>query len=268
MDASHPPEAIAIAFTEARRNARPLAAFPGVVPASLAHAYAVQDAAIARWPDRIAGWKVAGVAPEFRDRLGASRIAGPAFAASVFRLTGPHRPSFPVFSGGFAAVEAEFIFRLGADLEPGDAADMDRLADAVAAMHAGAEIASSPFAGINELGPASVVCDFGNNNGLILGPEIAGWRQAALESLTSRTLVNGVVAGEGSAARVAGGPLAALAFLVASLGARGRALSAGDLVSTGMTTGIHPVVAGDVVRFEFPGAIVFEGTARPADPAA
>ena len=46
-------------------------------------------------------------------------------------------------------------------------------ADMVGALHIGVEPASSPLATINELGPAVVVSDFGNNAGLLLGPEVA-----------------------------------------------------------------------------------------------
>ncbi|MBN9063340.1 MAG: hypothetical protein BGP06_03475 [Rhizobiales bacterium 65-9] len=242
--------AIAAAFTQARRTAQPLPSFPGDLPATRADAYAAQDAAIASWPARLVGWKVAGVAPEFRERFGAPRLAGPAFAPRLYQADGS-AVRFSIFPGGFAAVEAEFILRVGADIDAADAADEDRLAEKVSALHGGAEIAGSPFADINRLGPLSVVSDFGNNGGLILGDAIANWRERPLESLKSRTSVNGAVVGEGDASRVAGGPLAALGFLVTALAERGRRLRAGDLVSTGMTTGIHPVTIGDEVLIEF-----------------
>ncbi|WP_342362132.1 hypothetical protein [Terrarubrum flagellatum] len=259
---------IATAFTDARRRAAPIAVYPGELPATLTDAYAVQEAAIARWQDRITGWKVAGIAPDLREKFGAARLAGPAFASKVKRAGGDAVPSFAIFAGGFAAVEAEFIFRVGATIAPDDAASEDRLAAKIAAMHAGAEIASSPFGGINDLGPTSVISDFGNNSGLLLGPEIKDWRTRPLASLTSRALVNGANVGEGDASRVFGGPLAALAFLVAQLASRGRSLTSGDLVSTGMTTGIHPVKPGDRVRFEFVDDIVFEAVAEKAEPRA
>ena len=260
-------KAIAEAFHSARRSASALAAFPGDLPGALADAYAIQDVAIRIWPDRVAGWKVAAIAPELRERLGAPRLAGPAFAANVFHAIPAAETRFPIFLGGFAAVEAEFILRLGSDIAPADAGDERALANAVAALHAGAEIASSPFAGINEFGPTSVISDFGNNAGLIVGPELSGWRDGPLDALTSRTMVNGKIVGEGSAARVAGGPLSALAFLVEALARRGRTLRAGDLVSTGMTTGIHPVQPGDRIRFEFSQGVSFEAVAEQALPA-
>lgn len=259
--------AIVTAFRTARIGALPLLAFPGVFPANLAEAYAVQDAAIAAFPDEVRGWKIAGILPEFREALGASRLAGPAFAKSIHVSDGRIPVGFPVFSGGFAAVEAEFIFVMARDINPGDVLDRPALLAAIASMHAGVETAGSPFAAINERGPLAVISDFGNNNGLIVGPEIPGWREAPLETLTSRTLVNGTVAGEGSAAKVMGGPIAALEFLVGNLGGRGITLHAGDYVSTGMTTGIHIVAAGDRADFEFAGDIRITSEAVAASPA-
>lgn len=257
---------IVSAFRAARVAALPLAPFPGQVPPTLAEAYDVQDAAIPVFPDRVRGWKIAGILPEFRDALGAPRLAGPVFEKAIRISDGQGAVEFPVFPGGFAAVEAEFIFLLGRDILPGEALDRDSLLAAIASMHAGVETAGSPFAGINDLGPLAVISDFGNNNGIIVGPEMPGWRDAPLESLTSATRINDTVVGTGSAAKVAGGPMAALEFLIGNLGSRGITLHAGDYVSTGMTTGIHHVVAGDLAVFDFAGGIRIASRAIAANP--
>jgi len=44
--------------------------YPGPLPATLAEAYARQDAAINLWPDDIAGWKVGGVPNSWVARFG------------------------------------------------------------------------------------------------------------------------------------------------------------------------------------------------------
>lgn len=265
-NASSTAEAIASAFRAARLAFTPLASFPGTVPATLAAAYAVQEAAIAGYPDEVSGWKIAGIAPDWRDILGAPRLVGPVMNRQVRMAAQGAEASFPVFPGGFAAVEAEFIFRIGRDVPADAAKDQDALAGCIQSLHAGVETAGSPFAGINELGPCSVISDLGNNAGIIVGPEIADWREKSWPSLTSRCFVNGTLAGEGDAARVMGAPLAALAFLVDNLRERGRSLRAGDFVSTGMTTGIHIVVPGDVAVFEFAGGISFSARAVSARP--
>ena len=57
--------------------------------------------------------------------------------------------------------------------------------------------------------------------------------------------------GTASAATIPGSPLAALAFLLGTVAARGKPLKKGQIVTTGATTGIHDVVAGDVAHVSF-----------------
>ena len=252
------PRDLAIAFTEARRAGRPLPAYPGTLPPDLPTAYAVQEQAIGLWSDTIIGWKVAGIAETWRPRYDAPRLAGPIFARNVRDIrTGPVET--PVIPGGFGAVEAEFLLRIGRDL-PAEARaySAEELRSYVDAIHAGMEIAGSPLAILNDLGPGAVASDFGNNAGMVIGPEIADWDSRPPSGWTVRMRIDGAVVGEGSAARVAGGPFAALAFLAEHLGRRGRSLPAGSWVSTGMTTGVHDVKPGDRAEAEFDSVGIVE----------
>lgn len=248
-------DVIASRFVEARRAATALDAFPGPLPETLADAYLVQERAIALDGRAIAGWKVAGIRPDLCEGLGASRLAGPIMAGNVHELPAGGKAVAPMFVGGFAALEAEFVARFARDLEPeGGVFTAEAIIAALSGLHAGSEIASSPLATLNDLGPTAVVSDHGNNAGAVVGPEVPGWRTADLAALASRMLIDGAVAGEGSAANVMGGPIAALQFLAEQLLSRGRRLRAGDVVLTGMTTGIHQVVPGQRGRIEFSGA--------------
>lgn len=256
---------ISDAFTRARRARAALPDFPGEAPATLAEAYAIQDRSIAAWPDAVAGWKIGLIPPDWRDQAGANRLAGPIFAGLVRRHAPGQVHRMEVFEGGFAAIEAEFIFRLGRDVPDAisrnaASADESDLADLVASLHVGVEIASSPFAGINDRGPMSVVSDFGNNHGLIVGAEIPRWRETPPEDLPARVEIGGHTAGEASAAALPGGPLGALRFLVDLMAERGIALKAGALISTGAATGVHqaPPGAKAVVDFGPHGAIALE----------
>jgi 2-keto-4-pentenoate hydratase len=114
----------------------------------------------------------------------------------------------------------------------------------------GVEIAGSPFAGINEHGPAVTASDFGNNAGLILGGEIADWRER-LSDLICTMSINDIDIGRGGAATIPGGPLDSLAFLLNLLHRRGRRLEAGQLVSTGAATGVHDILAGQSASADF-----------------
>lgn len=245
--------AISKAFIAARREAHALASYPGgLVPPTLDDAYVVQEASINAWGDRVAGWKIGLIPPPLRAQYGAERLAGPIFAQRVQQYRPGQPAKAPFIEGGFGALEAEFVLRLGADV-PDDArvASDEGVARYVGAMHIGVELAGSPLKIINDLGPACVISDFGNNTGLVVGPEIVGWENRSLESLRVRTIIDGVVAGEGSAASVPEGPMTALRFLIENCRKRRRPLRAGMFVSTGAVTGIHQVKAGARATADF-----------------
>ena len=240
---------IALAFVGARRDGRALEVYPGVAPESLDAAYAVQDQAIAAWPDRIAGWKLGRINAPHDARYGAGRLAGPIFSRNVW-TAGQTPTRFGVIDGGFAAVEAEYVLELGETAADRGDWTAESVGPLVSRAFIGVEIAGSPFAGINDRGPAVTASDFGNNAGLILGGEIDGWRER-LSGLACTMSIDGVVVGRGGAAAIPGGPLDSLAFLLNLLHRRGRRLEAGQLVSTGAATGVHDIRAGQSAEADF-----------------
>ncbi len=232
-------------------------------------AYRVQDEAIASWPDVVAGWKVGWIPEPFGSRFGEQRLVGPIFHCALYQSNGVAPLNVAVFAGGFAAIEAEFVFRLAADAP----ADRVRWSDEAAAelvdrMYVGIEIASSPLATINDLGATAIISDFGNNAGLILGPEVPGWNTRALESLTCECRIEGESVGRGTAASVSGGPLAALAFALRCNAERGRPLRRGDYVTTGAATGVHNISVGQRAEAVFHGLASLRCIAVPATPVA
>lgn len=246
---------IAQRLVEARRTATPLRDFPGRAPTDLATAYRIQDAAITMWPDEIAGWKIGRVGPEFESQFGRSRLAGPIFRGSIRPSAGAAPTPFPVFDGGFAAIEAEYLIVLGEDAAPEKrhwTAEEARLL--VGGIHAGVETAGSPLANINSLGPTVVASDFGNNSGLILGEAIADWRTLSDHDLACRSFIGDHCVGQGSAADLPGGPIESLRFVLELSARRGRPLKKGMLISTGALTGIHEIVVGQDGRVVFSGA--------------
>jgi 2-keto-4-pentenoate hydratase len=258
------PEEVARRFTDARRERRALAAFPGPLPADLAAGYACQDAAIALWPDEIAGWKVGRIPMELQAELGAQRVMGPVFAANVWR-PGPAPTPLPVIPGGFAAVEAEYIYRLGEDAPAGrtewTAEDAIKLVEDELV---GVEFAGSPLSTINVLGPRVVACDFGNNAGLILGKSIPGWRERTDDWPPCEVWIGDELVGRGAPSSVPGGPIASLAYLLGICAARGRPLKRGQLVTTGAASGIHDIEAGQTARIAFAGLDEIRCLAQPA----
>ena len=255
---------IAQRFVAARTNALALDDYPGTIPPDLASGYECQDAAISLWPDEIAGWKIGRIPPEHEARLGEQRLAGPIFRREIQKADPGKTVAFGVFTGGFAAVEAEFIFEIGKDAPAGQMRwTVDDAAAIVGRMLVGVETAGSPLATINLLGPTVVVSDFGNNAGLILGPEVKDWHKRAPEELTCQTYIEGRQVGQGSAANLLGGPLESLKFVAEHCARRGRPLKAGMLISTGAATGIHDIVAGQRARVEFGGIGVIQCAATP-----
>lgn len=245
-------QAIASVFVEARLNARPLRAYPGKIPADLDTAYRCQDIAIELWPDEVAGWKVGRIPPEIESQFASDRLAGPIFRKTIHRCDSDKVLDLPVFSGGFAAIEAEFVVVVGGDVPP-DKLQWSR-AEARQLMGdlcIGIEMASSPLKSINDLGPAVIASDFGNNGGLIVGPSIAQWRSRKLESMTCEAFIDGKSVGRGGAFNLTGGPLRSLQFILELAAKRGQPLKAGDVIATGQTTGIHDIECGQTGRIEF-----------------
>jgi 2-keto-4-pentenoate hydratase len=241
--------AIAGRFLAARRAAGSFAAFPGELPETLDEAYAVQDVAIAGWGRPVRGWKVGRVLPPFEAALGAERLIGPIFDVR----DAADEPAMTVFADGFAAGEAEFLFRLGAVPAGKSRYTLAEAADSVDAVHLGIEIASSPLRPINDLGPAAVVSDFGNNNGLVVGPAVPDWRSSGLEDWEVVTLIDGAVAGTGRARGFPDGALGSVRFFLELMAARGRAVEPGWWISTGAVTGVHDVRPGETVEARFEG---------------
>lgn len=239
---------IAERFVHARLHGQALREYPGTVPATLAEAYECQELAISRWPERLAGWKVARVPEAFKARYPEERLIGPAFANNIHAALSGEVIECPVFEGGFAAVEAELVIRIAVDPPQRAEWTLDEVADYVGSLHIGVEVASSPLATLNDLGPGAVISDFGNNWGVIVGPEIENWR--SLEEIGAQTFVDGELVGHG-VAFTRQGALGALAFTLMKCAERGRQLRAGDVISTGMITGVHDIRIGQTSRHAF-----------------
>lgn len=262
------PARIARQFVDARRAARALPGFPGELPAGMAEGYRVQEAAIALWPEPVVGWKVGRIAPEMQAELQAERVMGPVFAGHVWAADPANPTPLPVIPGGFAAVEAEYIYRMGRDA-PADKLEWtpEEALAYVDELLVGVEFAASPLATINVLGPRVVASDFGNNAGLILGRVVPAWRERPDEVPPCHAWVGGQLVGEGSPDSIPGGPPASLAFLMAACAARGRPLKAGQLVTTGAASGIHDIEAGQTARITFGDLEEIRCIAVPAQPA-
>lgn len=241
---------IAEAFVSARREARGLPEYPGVLPGSLSDAYAIQERAIRLTGGAVAGWKVGKIPPPLDTQFGSNRLAGPIFAHRVFEKS--DGIAMPIFADGFGAAEAEFLLRIGTLPDPAKTSfTLEEAAELIDAVHVGIEIASSPFPGINQHGPAVTISDFGNNHGLIVGEEISQWRDGAFIDWPVQLLIDGAVAGDATARDMLDGPIGAAAFLFELAATQGIVLEAGQWISSGAVTGVHEVRVGQSVVARF-----------------
>ena len=244
------PAAIARAFVTARQQATGFSDYPGPIPPSLADGYAIQAEALALVDAPVGGWKVGRVPAPLVERFGADRLAGPIFAPTIHALT-PDATGL-VFAQGFGAAEAEFLLRIGQAPDPTQTSfTLEEAAALVDAVHIGLEIASSPFIGINEHGPAVTVSDFGNNNGLLIGAAVLDWQSLAFAEIDISLSIADVVAGTGRAVSFPDGPIGSVRFLLENLAARGIRLQPGAWISTGAVTGVHEVRVGQTVVADF-----------------
>jgi 2-keto-4-pentenoate hydratase len=244
---------IAAHLVAARRQARPLGSFPGVIPPDLDLAYRIQDFAINLWGDRVVGgWKVGRIPPDIEEAFGIDRLAGPIFADTIVKVDSGAVQPMPIIEGGFAAIEAEFVAVIDRDAPDGKLAwSLDESLDMIADLRIGLEIASSPLSDINDLGPTAVVSDHGNNLGLVVGPTIENWRNRSLDSMSCSTIVNQEQVGTGGAFTLTGGFVRSVQFLLELAAHRNTPLRAGDMIATGQTTGIHDVEVGQTGTTDF-----------------
>jgi 2-keto-4-pentenoate hydratase len=245
---------VAAELVAARRQGRSLTRFPGVVPASMAEAYQIQELAISRWQDKLVGWKIGYISADRRTAGDPDRLVGPIWSQQCQRGEGQASPpEVGIFASGFAAVEAELVIRLGQDLPTParggwtaeEAADLDQH------LLIGIEVASSPIPDINALGPTVIAADFGNNNGLVLGSILTD-RPAGV-AVQLACYVDGRLMGEGSAENLPGGIHHGLATALNILASRNQPVGAGMVFATGAITGIHPIRPGQHCRVDVRG---------------
>ncbi|MEM1380205.1 MAG: 2-keto-4-pentenoate hydratase [Pseudomonadota bacterium] len=245
-------QSISERFIAARLTATPLSDFPGELPATLSDAYAIQDLSIAAWADAVAGWKVGGIPSHLQEKFGESRVSGPIFRRTVHQA-GDTVIEIPVFDGGFAAVEGEIVLQTDRDIPPGSLdADSDEVVAAVPSAFIGVELASSPLGAINDLGPPSVISDFGNNAALIVGDPIDDWGPA-IAGRTMTVSIDGATIGTAPLAPLEDGAIGAFRFLLKNCAARGITLPKGTFVSTGAVTGVHQASVGATAEVSFEG---------------
>lgn len=243
-------------LVQARLSTTPRDTYPGVVPPDLSTAYAVQSSAIEQWPDQLVGFKVGGIAESFRDQYQAEWLAGPVFEKNTFRFKTGELLDFPVFEDGFAAFEPELIFEIQSKAYQAEETwSTDLAKTTIKRLYLGAEIASSPNSNVNALGPGSIISDFGNNGGCILGKELPLSELENVLNLQVETIIDGESVGLKSPGAPPSGPLGALAFLLNHFKAHNELYDLPEtiFVSSGAITGVHESYVGAIGEMAYKG---------------
>jgi 2-keto-4-pentenoate hydratase len=231
-----------------------LPALPAAVrPQTREAGYLIQSLLERRTAFPLFGWKIAATSKAGQAHIAVDGpIAGRLLRERV-RESGGHVP----FAGNHMRVaEAEFAFRMGADLPPRSRPyRVDEVLAAVAGLHPAIEVPDSRFEDFTVVGAAQLIADNACADYFVLGPPAPdGWQSIDLAAHRVTGRVNDGAPREGVGANVLDDPRQALAWLVNELSSLNVMLAAGQIVTTGTCLVPLAVEPGDRVVADF-GAI-------------
>jgi 2-keto-4-pentenoate hydratase len=226
-----------------------------LAPASLDEAYEVQDAVHRLFRDagwgELAGHKIALTSKPIQELCGVDQPAGGAIFA---RTVHPSPATIRLADFMHLGLEFELGLRLGADLPPSSVPyTRESVAGAVAACMPAFELIEDRGADYGDLDATSILTDKCWCGGVVLGPEVAGWRRLDLARAPVELVWNGAVVDRGVTGAAMGHPFEGLAWLANLLAARGRAMKAGEIVITGSALRTRFPEAGDEVAYRIEG---------------
>jgi 2-keto-4-pentenoate hydratase len=234
------------------RNGEHLDALPEACrPRTRGDGYAIQDQWEEEVGDRIAGWKIAATSEAGQKHIAVSGpIAGPIFAHRV-RRDGAH---VSLDNIGMRVAECEVVFTMAKRLAPrGSPYARDEVVAAIESVHPGIEVPDSRFVRFERVGEAQLIADCACMNEMVVGaPRVPARSQIdALPRLAVRAKLGTGAVHEGQGSNALGDPVEALVWLVNELSAHGRALDAGQFVTTGTCVTPIPVAPGERVDVEY-----------------
>lgn len=231
------PEAAILTAAEllfnARQTRRPVAPVRSLLPdGDISAAYAVQSRNLQRGlaaGARIAGRKIGLTSLAVQRQLG---VAQPDFGVLLDNMDfGGDGAVVPLAALIAPKIEAEFAFRLGADITQ----KSDSLAGVAAAIDAvapAAEIVDSAIANW-DIGIVDTVADNASSGGFVIGAWVPYSPVLDLCGAAMRMWQDGVVVSEGVGAASMGDPLRATAWLAATAIDVGMPLRAGEIILSG-----------------------------------
>jgi 2-keto-4-pentenoate hydratase len=227
---------------------------PAVQPRTRAEGYAIQQRIQARSAAPLFGWKIAATS-----KAGQAHIAvdGPLAGRLLGERVIADGGDVPFAGNHMRVAEAEFAFRMGADLPPRAVpySTPEALA-AAATLHPAIEIPDSRFHDFTIVGAPQLIADNACAHYFVLGPPAAiDWRTIDLAAHhaigTVRRSDATRVQRQGVGANVLGDPRIALTWLVNELSSLGITLRAGETVTTGTCLVPLPIEGGDELEADF-----------------
>ena len=232
----------AAAALEAAWQGGPSLAIPNdaVAPADMAEALRIQDALVAKLGHEVAGWKLGASSTA---AMAAAGIDGPMCGRLFTQTLHENGASFPASAFRACILEAEFAFRMAADLPARAAAYREEeVMDAVADMVLGVEVADHRYAASPPIPMRLLTADNAAVGAYVVGGAIPGWREMDTTQVAAALEVNGELKGPSLSGDARCDPKWVLVWTANFLSGRGRGLEAGDLITTG--TACQPVPGG------------------------
>ncbi len=233
------PSAIAARLIQAYRAPARIAATADSAPANTAAAYAAQGEV---WralvgEQRPQAWKVGAPARDV-----------PPTAAAIFPSRVAVNPARFARADFFSlGVEAEIALCFGRDL----AADATRteILDAIARAHVAMELVDTRLTDAEAAGPLWRLADNLLNGGLVLGDAIMNWREVDFSPRAVRVFADDQLLAESQGRPPLDDLFHCLSWWLAHVGGA----RAGDVVTTGAWSGMHPIRLPARVRVEVEG---------------
>jgi 2-keto-4-pentenoate hydratase len=251
------PESIALAAAELldmRATHRVEVDLPeGLRPATFEDAYAIQQHVVSGLLSdgaRRIGYKAACTSEVAQHAL---NVEGPLFGQLLSHSS--HASGHTLVASGFVhrVVEAEFAFRFGEDVAAVEGGHtIESIARYVDAVIPAIEIVDYRYREWT-IGARQVAADNAIHGAWISGEPVHDWHALDLSTAAVTVTVDGELRTSGSGAAVLGHPLTVLAWLADVLPRYGFGLVAGDVVTTGVTTGVFEAQAGELVEAMFEG---------------
>ncbi len=228
----------------ARRSGRILVDVPdAAVPRSEDDATAVQDI-VAHTLGAVVAWKVGAATLE------ATPVRAPIHADTVF--VEPER--VPAARFRHIGVEAEIVYRFGADLPPRTSPySRDEVLAAIVSMHPAIEICDTRFAHLSAQPPLLHRADQVNHGALIVGPAQTRWRDIDAVRQPVRLEIDGSEIVDTIGGNSAVDPVRLLVWLANSGAHPHGGLRAGQYVTSGSCSGNVLIAAPADLVADFPG---------------